>query len=279
MRGFKKASKVTSIIAVTVLAVSTVSLVYARNGSQISELHRQENSGKPSDNNLLIEPRGNKVKVSEVDSEGNENNKNEPKELDELEVETNDSEDVSTDSGQVTLKSQDNAALIIRNKLAAQTKFPLMVNLDTNELIVTTPKGQKIVTVLPDAAVANMLAANVLDQPGGKGGINWLATQATPTATESATPTSSVSATPTTTGEPSPTSTSSSETVQEGSSIQLVLTDDGKLAYEINGVKTEKFLGIFNVKLHRLVFVSAEDGGLLAIKQNLLYQILDTLSL
>ena len=50
--------------------------------------------------------------------------------------------------------------------MEAETKFPLSVNLATNELIVTTPAGERVVTVLPDQAVQNMLAANVIDQLG-----------------------------------------------------------------------------------------------------------------
>lgn len=53
-----------------------------------------------------------------------------------------------------------------RGQVEAETKFPLSVNLATNELIVTTPAGERVVTVLPDQAVQNMLAANVIDQTG-----------------------------------------------------------------------------------------------------------------
>src|SRR3990167_5176005 len=99
----------------------------------------------------------------------------------------------SEEEDDIIVRSSGSASLVIRNKIFAQTHFPLMVNLETNELIVTTPKGTKTVTILPDKAVENMLAANVLDQLGGKGGILWLSNQATP----SAAPTSTHSASPT----------------------------------------------------------------------------------
>ena len=50
-----------------------------------------------------------------------------------------------------------------RNKVGAETKFPLSVNPETNELMVDTPKGTKVVTVLPDAAVQNILMNKVID--------------------------------------------------------------------------------------------------------------------
>ncbi|MBN1168450.1 hypothetical protein JXA63_01015 [Candidatus Woesebacteria bacterium] len=217
-------------------------------------------------------------------------------------TDNNDDTDTATDEGQVEdeyevdedngykIRAHENASLVIRNKLAAQTNFPLKVNLDTNELIVTTPKGEKTVTILPDKAVFNMLAANVLDQLGGKGGLQWMADQITPTSTPSAdlNPTSTPSGIIT----PSPSSSSSAiitdipgETEQEEvvgvgeeSPIKLALDKDGNLVYEIDGIKTEKFLGIFKVKLNKVVIVSAETGELIKVKQNLANKILDLLS-
>jgi hypothetical protein len=43
-----------------------------------------------------------------------------------------------------------------------RTNFPLSINPETNELVVTTSAGQKIVTILPDVAVQNMLAQGIL---------------------------------------------------------------------------------------------------------------------
>ena len=39
----------------------------------------------------------------------------------------------------------------------AESNFPLSINPDTNELVVTTTKGEKVVSILPDQAVENML--------------------------------------------------------------------------------------------------------------------------
>jgi len=171
------------------------------------------------------------------------------------------------DKRSVKVRPAGNALAIIRGKIAAQTHFPLMVNLETNELIVTTPAGQKVVTVLPDEAVENMLAANVLDQLGGKGGLRWLEYKE---ATPSATPT------PTATEAAAPIATEAAKLIKK--QVIKLTVKDGVLAYEIPGIKFKKFLGISKVQLRRTAVVSAETGELLRIKQTLLERILDLLS-
>ena len=270
---------IASTLTFLILVFAPVAMVLAKTDNAPSGLQGQNSQGKAVGKKLLLEPRGNKFKVTELDEEGEGvEDSEEPEELEEVQIETDEEE-----GEPVIVKAQNNAAFVIRNKLAARTNFPLMVNLDTNELIVNTPKGSKIVTVLPDAAVANMLAANVLDQLGGKGGFLWQQSQPAPTATVSATPTLVEEPTPTATDSGEPTATPSGEpaiTVEslEDTPIRLVLTDGGVLAYEINGMKIKRFLGIFKVKLNRVVFVSAETGELLVIQQKFLTRILDILS-
>lgn len=260
---------IASTLTFLILVFAPVAMVLAKTDNTTPGLQGENSQGKAVGKKLLLEPRGNKFKVTELDEEGEEvEDSEEPEEQEEIQGET------------ATFKAQNNAAFVIRNKLAAQTNFPLMVNLDTNELIVNTPKGSKIVTVLPDAAVANMLAANVLDQLGGKGGFLWQQSQPAPTATVSATPTLVEEPTPTATDSGEPTATPSGVPVEslEDTPIRLVLTNEGVLAYEIDGIKIKRFLGIFKVKLNRVVFVSAETGELLVIQQKFLTRILDILS-
>lgn len=247
------------------------------------QLSRQE--GK-----VILERKDQRIKVRLQNELGEEEELPEGTESAEFEIED------SEDENKTTIKSTGNAFIVIRNKIAAQTHFPLMVNLLTNELIVTTPAGQKVVTILPDAAVQHMLAANVLDQLGGKGGLLWLATQptatpsATPTveATPSATPTESL--TPTPTGEitvtptetvipteiPTPTPTTTESAAEE--TITLTTTQEGVLAYEIPGLKFKKLLGVWKVSLKRTAVVSAETGELLSIQESPSTRILDLLS-
>ncbi len=201
-----------------------------------------------------IEKTNNKVKLTpydETDAEG-------VLEDDELVI----NED--SEKNAVRIRANENAYMVIRNKVAAKTNFPLMVNTETNELIVTTPKGSKVVTVLPDKAVDNMLAANVLDQAGGKGALVWnqyqeqereRITQETTTAT----------------GFP--------DEVNSSDMIKLTTKEDGTLAYEIEGIKNKKLFGLFGIKLNRTALVSAETGELLELKQDLLTRLLDLVSL
>ncbi|MEA2020783.1 MAG: hypothetical protein U9M98_03690 [Patescibacteria group bacterium] len=171
--------------------------------------------------------------------------------------------------GRTTIRSDGVSYEIIRNRTAAKTHFPLSVNLNSNELIVTTPSGEKVVTVLPDEAVENMLAANVLDQIGGKGALNWLETtlESTPTAEES-TPASSLEAT-----EPGVLTEGAGE-----SEIELTQTSEGVLAYEIPGIKQKKLFGLFDVTLDRVVVVSAETGELLGVRESLIQRLVSILS-
>jgi hypothetical protein len=104
----------------------------------------------------------------------------------------------------------------------------------------------------------------------------------TPEATVSATPTpptATGAASPTPEESPPATPTGEALTLPSGeSAITLTSTGDGVLAYEIDGVKYEKFFGFIKVMLKRKVIVSAETGELLGIDQDLLTKLLDLLS-
>ena len=214
---------------------------------------------------VRIEGRGNSLQVQPLDDEGEDLEFSEGDEVDSFVLE--DDEDDEEGEGDVEVKSLDNAALVIRNKLVTQTHFPLTVNLETNELIVTTPNGQKTVAVLPDQAVNHMLAAGVLDQIGGKGGIKWLEQQeATPSptpATDSAEPTATPS------GEPDQ---------EEEAAVVLAADQDGELVYVISGTKFERLFGFFPVGLRRKAIVSAETGELIRLNQGIFTRLLDLLS-
>ena len=244
---------------------------------------------------LEIETENDKVKIK-IEGEDGEEYEYESEETEELEIEE------AEYKHKVKIRSKNNAAYVIQNKLAARTNFPLQVNLETNELIVTTPKGSKVVTVLPDKAVENMLAANVLDQLGGKGGLQWLAAQeeddddknatdsgdldddndATDSgdlddddnATDSSDLDDDDDATPS--AEPSPEPEPKTESVDNV--IELELDDEGTLVYQIEGVKYKKFLGVRQITLTRTAVVSAETGELLELRQDFLTQLKDLLS-
>lgn len=224
----------------------------------------------PQAKSVRLEGEGDTLFIQPLDDEGEELEFSRGAGVGRFEIESDDEDD------EVEVKSENDAALVIRNKLAAQTHFPLMVNLETNELIVTTPKGQKVVTVLPDQAVAHMLAAKVLDQLGGKGGIRWLESQE---ASASATPVATASATPIATASAEPSASPSAELAGEELPVTLTTDEQGELVYEIRGVKFERLLGLILIGLNRTVIVSAETGELLSINQGIFTRLLDLLSI
>lgn len=152
------------------------------------------------------------------------------------------------DKGQIRVSTARDKFVFSRENVAASTNFPLSVNLGTNELTVTTPAGEKLVTVLPDQAVKNMLAANVIDQVKGlpfTQDVQKVATQAGTTL---------------------------------GEVIKLTTTREGVLTYEIPGTKRERFLGFLPVSVSKTAVVSAETGELLETQQSFISQALDLLS-
>lgn len=72
-------------------------------------------------------------------------------------------EDRSDDDSIHVATGSSGALTFRRHRTEAETHFPLSVDPETNELIVTTPSGSKTVSVLPDSAVEHMLAGDILD--------------------------------------------------------------------------------------------------------------------
>lgn len=139
--------------------------------------------------------------------------------------------------------------VVRRGQVEATTRFPLSVNLATNELVVTTPAGERVVTVLPDQAVQNMLAANVIDQI-------------------------------LTSGEP--TSVTPEESTAGANLVAGVIALGERLGvpvYEIAGVRNHKFLGFIPVQTQVTAVVSAETGELVATEDvSLVEQMIGALS-
>ena len=63
---------------------------------------------------------------------------------------------------ELTIENDKQEAILRRGKVKARTNFPLSINPDTNELVVTTPAGSKVVSVLPDTAVKTLVDNGVL---------------------------------------------------------------------------------------------------------------------
>lgn len=111
--------------------------------------------------------------------------------------------------------------------IQTQANFPVSVDAVTRELTITTPAGVKTVTVLPDQAVANLIANGFL----------------------------------------------SSQT-----NVEIETDEANEPVYQIEGVKFEKFLGLFNAGIEKTIKVSAKSGEILATNQSIFNRILDLLS-
>lgn len=138
-----------------------------------------------------------------------------------------------------------------------RTNFPLSVNPATGELFVTTPAGEKVVTILPDVAVQNMIKAGILTrveeepEPGASP-----SPEGTPSAQPpEGTPTASVS----------------------GAGIELT-QENNEAVYLISGVRDEKFIGLVPVEIKLKTVVAVDDGSLLDIRQGFFSRLLDLLS-
>lgn len=132
-----------------------------------------------------------------------------------------------------------------KNHFAASTKFPLSVDVDTNELIVTTPKGEKAVTVLPEQVIQNLYAKNIVNRI-----------------------------------EEAEEEDEASEKDESSVNRHMILTEkDGTPVYELTGVSDKKFLGVLSVKVEKEIVVSAETGNVLSTDISFGDRILDLLSL
>jgi hypothetical protein len=140
---------------------------------------------------------------------------------------------------EVKVASEGGQTAFVEKGVGALSTFPISINPKTNELTVTTPSGTKVVTVLPQKAVDNMLASKVMTDvvsekaDGNLGSIPSL--------------------------------------------VQLELKN-GVLGYKIMGTKTHKLLGIIPIKTEVLAFVSAENGQVVDTTESFLGRLLNKIA-
>jgi len=140
-------------------------------GTKLAVL-KSESEGDSSDNS------GPGSTESSSDDNLDEDKDEDIDEVDELEDEVEDEdeleeeEELEVESGteaarikvKIKVKRVNNRFVIREREIEAETNFPLSVNPETRELTVTTPAGERVVTILPEQAVSNMLANNVFDR-------------------------------------------------------------------------------------------------------------------
>lgn len=139
----------------------------------------------------------------------------------------------------IKIASSGGQVALVNKQVGALSAFPLSINPKTKELTVTTPAGTKVVTVLPEKAIGNMLAAYVMDYVVSEKVDNSLA---------------SIPA------------------------LVKLEVKNGVLGYQIKGIKIHKLLGFIPIKTSVDVFVSAENGQVVESNQSLLGRILNKIA-
>lgn len=160
------------------------------------------------------------------------------KDFDEMEDEMED----ELESRGIKISTGSGKPVLAKNNVAAQTDFPLSVDVATNQLIVTTPAGQKVVTILPDQAIQNLLDTNI---------INKVDSSSDPLLTE--------------------------ELGQLNGVVKLEIKND-KAVYIVKGTKSHRLLGFIPVNASTTVFVSAETGETVETEQPFITSVIDFLS-
>ncbi len=144
---------------------------------------------------------------------------------------------------------------LVTNGVAAKVGTPISYNLETNEMIISTPHGDKIVSVLPDQALAKARAAAslIVEDAADDESIDE-----EKTATESA---KDSTATPSGEEETATDSADEDESIEEAA-ISLVSYQDSP-AYKVSGKSQKKVLGVIPVKINKTVYVSAVSGNII----------------
>lgn len=155
----------------------------------------------------------------------------------------NDVEDELEDDDIRLVPTTDNRLALAQNQTAALTNFPLSINVETKELVITTPAGQKVVTVLPDQAVQNLLATGI---------INTIVTPPPHIGAQN----------------------------QLGPLTQVVEIEsrDSETIYKIKGTKIHLLFGVIPLTTPVTAFVSTDTGLTVAKQQSILTNVIDFFS-
>ncbi len=137
--------------------------------------------------------------------------------------------------------TKDEKFVLQRGSTAATTKFPLSVDLATNQLTVETPSGQSKIVVLPDQAILNLLTNNVISKIDSES----------------------------TNGEGMDSTTKQAITLNE---------EDGVPVYEVKGVSEQHLFWLIPVKIKKNVKVSTDTGEVVGEDASFLDRVTDLLS-
>ena len=103
---------------------------------------------------------------SDDDEDGVED-EDELEDEDEIEDEEEFEVESGTEAAKITTKikirSENNGFQLIENEIEVESNFPLSVDPVTRELKITTPAGERVVAILPQQAIGNMLAGGTFE--------------------------------------------------------------------------------------------------------------------
>lgn len=183
------------------------------------------------------------VKDGRVETEtkikSNDDNNDEVELEDEAKDEALDKVETELEEDDIRIATAPGQIALVNKRVGALSNFPLSVDSTTRELTVTTPAGSKVVAVLPQQAIDNMLASKVMDFVVGEKVDNELASIP---------------------------------------NLVKLEEKGGVLVYKIKGTKTNKLLGFIPIKTQVEAFVSAENGQVVETTQSLLGKILNRLA-
>lgn len=182
----------------------------------------------------------NKIKDENgVESEDEAEVENEMEDEQEIEIEP------GTEAENTKLRVLRSKAIIERLRARAVTSASLSVDPETNTLSITTPRGDVKVIVLPDAAIQNLLANDIVDEI---------------------------------VSEPNDQETKEAVSGEEEKDTVRLESEEDKPVYKIAGIKRLRFLGLFPFESRVDATVSAETGEVVQNKQQLFKRILSFLS-
>lgn len=200
----------------------------------------------------------------------------------ETEEEVEDAED-ETEEGTPSASPPDTKEV---QQLRSISKFPLRIDVTTNQLIMTKNGVERVLTVLPAKAVQNMLRAHLKKGLGPK--FFQATASATPIGTPSASaspPSATPSGSPSATSSATPSATPTEEPIATESATITILEDqisleedNGQVVYKIPAKKKLKIFGLIPVTTDLTGFVSAQTGVLIKENESLLSRILSLLS-
>lgn len=228
-----------------------------RSGSEDSDSDDSDENNTPSPEPVRVETKTTPERIKSEIREGNLRVKFEIKDNkvkietrvkeaeDEIELE-DEAEDEAVDQAEAELLDEDikiatapGQIALVNKRVGALSNFPISIDPTTRQLTVTTPAGSKVVAVLPQKAIDNMLAAKVMTDVVSEKADNELASIP---------------------------------------SLVKLEVKDGVLVYKVKGTKTRRLFGFIPIKTGVEAIVSAENGQVVETIQSFLGRILNRLA-